>query len=80
MDDPLNLVYDKLKESDSDEATLRLWKEILEWYNVGGPDHLQSNLQRKFKDIKSHFLKSVREVEPDIKAPRRKLKKRKAKS
>jgi hypothetical protein len=80
MDDPLNLVYDKLKESNSDEATLRLWQEILDWYNVGGPGHVESNLQKKFRVIKSHFLKSVREVEPDIKAPKRKLRKRKAKS
>jgi hypothetical protein len=80
MDDPLDLVQEKLKEAGSDETAIQLWKDILKWYNEGGPGHLQSNLELKFRHIKSQFLKSAREVEPDVRIQKRKVKKRKAKS
>ena len=75
MDDPLDLVQTKIKESGSEEAQ-RLWKDIVTWYNEGGPNHLQSNLENRFKQIKSQFLKSTREIEPDVKVKKRKSKKK----
>ena len=80
MDDPLNLVQERLKESGADETAIQLWKDILKWYNEGGPSHLQTNLELRFRQIKSQFLKSAREVEPDVRVQKRKVKRRKAKS
>ena len=77
MDDSLVLVGTKVKESGSEDA-FQLWQDILKWYDEGGSDHLQTNLENRFKQIKSQFLKSTREIEPDVRL-KKKAKRKKAK-
>lgn len=78
MADLFALVDEKIRTMTSDNETLQLWKEILEWYGAGGSPHVELNFERKVRQIKSEFLKGIREIEPEVKAPKKRLRKRRS--
>lgn len=56
------LVKKKLKNSEADSETLTLCDNIFNWYEEGGPDLVNSNINKKVKELKSQFTKETKEI------------------
>lgn len=69
------LVTKKLKDSDSDEETITLCKDIFTWYEEGGRDLIRTNINKRVKELKSQFTKEAKEIKEITPKARKKRKK-----
>jgi hypothetical protein len=57
------LVEEKLKEFSPNSGALELWKEMIQWYEEGGPEIVKKGILTRMKKIKdmSEFQNKIRE-------------------
>lgn len=60
--------------SRADGDTLELWSAIWDSYEKGGPDAVESELQKRLKAVKSAATKEIQEAKKVV--PKRKAKRR----
>jgi len=77
MVDLQKLVEEELVKEENPDNLIKLWKNIFEWHEDGGPENVEDNLSKQFKEIDSVALKSIKEISPVTPKPRKRAKKKK---
>lgn len=69
-----DMVLKDLKDSKEDAETLKLWKEITQWHEEGGPTVVGDLIMEKMKNIRRIANKQIKETKKVV--PKKKKRKR----